>query len=167
MPGVVDAVQDKPVDGPLAKVFGDFRAGVVGAKGLLVDVLLKDVAEDIRVDFVVLAAGRVVEVPGIALKQGKEVFESLVRDVDLRPPLLHRMEKEQAAVEVLDLSQEGLAGADRQLRPSRFGKTLEEQDLQELLIIEIAVLSSAFRRACSAGSVHRRCRERIFVAGSK
>ncbi|MEP6671812.1 MAG: hypothetical protein ABJF10_21810, partial [Chthoniobacter sp.] len=41
----VGAVEDELVDGLLAEVFGDFRAGVVGAEFLLVDVFLEDVAE--------------------------------------------------------------------------------------------------------------------------
>jgi hypothetical protein len=50
--GRVDGVEDEAVDGALAEVAGDLGAGVVGAKGFLVDVLLDDVAQDVRVDFV-------------------------------------------------------------------------------------------------------------------
>ena len=57
-------------------------AGVVGAKSLLVDVFLENVAQHVGVDFVVLAAGRVVEVPGVAIEEVEEVVEGPVGDVD-------------------------------------------------------------------------------------
>ena len=82
--GGVDLVEDELVDGLLAKVLGDLGAGVVGAEFLLVDVFLEDVAEHVRVDLVVVAAGRVVEVPGVALEEGEEIFERLVGNADLR-----------------------------------------------------------------------------------
>ena len=51
------------MDRALAQVLGDLGTRVVGTELFLVDVLLEDVAEDIGVDLVVFAAGRVVEVP--------------------------------------------------------------------------------------------------------
>ena len=66
---------------PLAEILGDFGAGVIGAEGFLVDVLLEDVAEHVGVDFVVLAARRVVEVPGVAVEEVEEVLERLVGHV--------------------------------------------------------------------------------------
>jgi hypothetical protein len=51
------------MDGAFAEVLGDLGASIVGAERLLVDVLLKDVAQDVGVDLIVLAAGRIVEIP--------------------------------------------------------------------------------------------------------
>ena len=68
------------MNGAFAEVFGDLRPCVVRAEGFLVDVLLEDVARNIRVDLVVLAARRVVEVPGITLKEGEKICERLVGD---------------------------------------------------------------------------------------
>ena len=127
--GRVDGLQDQPVDGPLAEVLGDLRPGVVGAERLLVDVLLEDVAQHVGVDLVVLAAGGVVEVPGVAGEQGEEVLECLVGHVELGIVLLDVVRQEQAAVEVLDRA-ESLSGLGRPLLFG-LGEALEEQQLQE------------------------------------
>ena len=50
---LVHAVEDELVDGALAQVAGHFRARVVSAEFLLVDVFLEDVAEHVGVDLVV------------------------------------------------------------------------------------------------------------------
>ncbi len=71
----INLVEDELVDGLLAKVAGDFRSGVVSAEFFLVDVFLEDVAEDVGIDFVVVATGRVVEIPGVALEESEEVLE--------------------------------------------------------------------------------------------
>ena len=42
--GFGHSVENQAMNGPLAEVFGDLRAGVVGTERLLVDVLLEDVA---------------------------------------------------------------------------------------------------------------------------
>ena len=66
------------MDGPPTEVFGNLGSGIIGAKGLLVDVLLEDVPQHVRVNFIVVAAGRVIEVPGIALEEIENVLEGLV-----------------------------------------------------------------------------------------
>ena len=67
----VEAVEDELEDGALGEVAGDLGPGVVGAERLLVDVFLEDVAKDIGIDFVVFAAGRIVEVPGVAIEEAR------------------------------------------------------------------------------------------------
>ena len=94
------------MDRPFAEILGDLGPGVVCAEGLLVDVLLEDVAEHVGVDLVVLAAGRVVEVPGVAVEEVEQVLEGPIGDVDLRVFLLDLVRQEQAAVEVLDLAEQ-------------------------------------------------------------
>jgi hypothetical protein len=50
----LDSIEQPREDGVLADVFGDVLFGVVSAHLLLVDVLLEDVAEDVRVDLSVV-----------------------------------------------------------------------------------------------------------------
>jgi len=139
----IDAIQDEAVNGSLAKVLSDFRAGVVRTKCLLVDVFLKDVAENVGIDFVVLAAGRIVQIPRVPLKKGVQVLEGFIRDSDLRPPLFDGMGQKQATVEVLDFPQQFVG-----LRVAfifRLGKAFEEQGFQELLIVRVAALLAGLR----------------------
>ena len=49
------------------------------AKGFLVDVLLKNVAQNVRINFVVLGKRPCIEVPGILIEEGKQSFEGFVR----------------------------------------------------------------------------------------
>ena len=56
--------------------------GVVGTHLFLVDVFLKDVAEDIRVDLVIVPQGTVVKVPLVLLKKLEKLLECLVGDLN-------------------------------------------------------------------------------------
>ena len=131
-------VQDELVDGLLAEVAGDLRAGVVGAEFLLVDVFFEDVAEDVGVDFVVVAAGRVVEVPGVALEKGEEVFEGYVRDADVRVGSLDAVRQKEAAVEEFDLAEKA-----RDLGTALLlglGEAFKEKGLQEDGVVTVGAL---------------------------
>ena len=63
----------------LRDVPGDVFFGVVGSHLLLVDVLLKDVAEDIRVDLVVARERPFVQVPLVLLEEVKDPLECRCR----------------------------------------------------------------------------------------
>ena len=67
-----------------AKVFCDLGSGVVRAEGLLVDVFLEDVAQNFRVDFVVPAAGRVVEVPCVTVEEVEQILKGPIGNGYLR-----------------------------------------------------------------------------------
>ena len=121
------------MDRPLAEVFGDLGARVVGAERLLVDVLLEDVAEHVGVDLVVLAAGRVVEVPGVASKRSNRFSKALSGTSSVRVVLLDLVRQEQAAVEVADLADE-LAVASGERLSSRLGEAFEEEQLEEVAV---------------------------------
>ena len=73
---------DELEDGALAEVTGHLRTGVVSAEFLLVDVFLEDVAEHVGIDFLVVAAGRVVEIPRVAAEQRENVLERDVGNED-------------------------------------------------------------------------------------
>ncbi len=124
------------MDGALAEVAGDFRPGVVGAEGFLVDVLLEDVAEDVGVDFVIFAAGDVVEVPTERAEEFECGVEDVVGPVDrlarLPRGLLDRVFEEEAPVEVADLAEDflGRCGA----LAIGFGESLEEQEREKALV---------------------------------
>src|SRR5205823_1670839 len=84
---------------------GNFGAGVVSSKGLLVDVLFEDVTEHIRVNFVVFAAGCIVEMPRVAIKQIKQVLKRAVGNRNLCVFLFNLMRQEQAAIEIFDCAE--------------------------------------------------------------
>ena len=151
VPGtLVDPVEDQSVDRLLAEVPGDLGPRVVGPELLLVDVLLEDVAQDVRVDLVVLAARRVVQVPGVVLEEVEDAREGGVRDLQIRMIGLDPMLQEEPAVEVADLSQQAPSlGA---ALGGRAGEALEEEELQEVAVVEVRPRSSGSRRACGADS---------------
>ena len=106
------------MDAALGQVAGDFGPGVVGAKGFLVDVFFKDIAQHIGVDFVGVAAGRVVQMPGEGGKHLEDADEGRVGDAQAaaQPGLmlgiqLQLVVQEQPAVEVGHLAGELTAGA--------------------------------------------------------
>ena len=139
--GCVDRVQNQPVNRALAEVLGDFRPRVVRPERFLVDVLFKDVAEHVGIDFVVLAARRVVQIPRVAVEQRKQVVEGLIGNLDLRIVLFDTVREEQTAVEVFDFAEQffrlGRAFA------FRLGEAFKEQRLEELGVV--AVLAALLR----------------------
>ena len=123
------------MNGAFAQVLGNFCPGIVGAEGFLVDVLFKDVAEHVRVDFVVFAARRIVQVPGITLEKLEQVFKSLVRDLYVLPPGFDWMRQKKTAVEVFNFSEQ----IARLLTALIlwFSKTFEEKRIEKVPIIEV------------------------------
>ena len=101
------------MDRLFAEILRDLSPRVVRAESLLVDVLLEDVAQYVGVDLVVLAAGRVVEMPGVTVEEVEQILECAIGNSDLGVLLLDSVPEEQAAVEVLDLSEKPLCLADR------------------------------------------------------
>src|SRR5579884_2111240 len=69
----VDTLQDQFVNGALAQVFCDFGASIICAEKLLVDVLFKDIAENVRAEFVILPARCIV-------KRGSAAFQRRYRE---------------------------------------------------------------------------------------
>ena len=128
--------QHQPLNGLLAQIFGDLRPGVVCAKRFLVDVLFKNVAEDVRVDFAVIPAGAVIQMPGVAIQQRKQFRESLVGNGDMPPVLdFHRMAQKEAAIEIGNLPQHRFslirAFAFRQ------GKAFKKERVQKIEVIAV------------------------------
>ena len=98
------------MDAALGQIAGNFRPRVISAKGFLVDVLFKDIAQHIGVDLIRIPARRVVQVPRKAGEQLKNSFERRVRHRQRRAHArtalcvqLQRMVQKQAAVEVGNL----------------------------------------------------------------
>ncbi len=102
----------------------------------MVDVFLEDVAEHVWVDLVVVSAGGVVEVPGVALEEGEEVFEGFVGDADLCVIHLDAMWKKEAAVEKLDLAEKFLCGSTAFFLG--FRKAFEEKRIEEARVVAVA-----------------------------
>src|SRR5262245_35997339 len=113
-------------------ILGDVLLGVVGSYLFLVDVFLKDIAEDIGGDFAVVAQRPCVDMPIVLAKKVEELPECLVGNVDTGVLLLQRVELEQAAIEVRHLTEQFLyiGGALRWL----LRKTLVEQPQQEVAV---------------------------------
>ena len=84
-------------------VFGDVFLGVVGAHlRAVVDVLLEDVAEHVRVDVPARGGYGSVEVPAPLVEEREEVFEHAVGDVDVGVLHLQLVHLEHAAVQIGD-----------------------------------------------------------------
>ena len=132
----IDRIQHQPMNGALAEVVGDFRAGVVGTEGFIVDVLFEDVAEHIRVDFIVFPAGDIVEIPTEAGEEVERGGERIIRPVDRcagkAGGLFDGMFEEQPAVEIADVAEDGLGGGGTFI--FRFGKTFEEKQGEEIAV---------------------------------
>ena len=75
------------------------------ARGREVDVLLEDVAEDVRVDLVGVARRPRVEMPGEPVEEREDPLEKLVSDPNV-VALLDRMGFEDAPVDIGDISQQ-------------------------------------------------------------
>ena len=75
LPGLFQQIRDDCV---LANVLCDIFLGVVRAHLTLVDVLLKDITENIRIDLVAGCKRAVIKVPIVAIKERKETDESFV-----------------------------------------------------------------------------------------
>ena len=123
------SVEQKWDDGVAADVAGDVFLRIVRPHLFLVDVLLENVAEHVRVDLVVVAERAVVEMPVVRVEKRENLFKRLVGNVNLRVVLLQIMHLEQTAVEIRDFAEQG-----RQLgRAVSFGlpQALVKQPQQE------------------------------------
>ena len=81
-------------------VLGNVFLRVVGPHLLLIDVLLKDVTQNVGVDLVVGPQRAFVEMPLVAIEVIKEFLERLIGNRDICVLLLQLVNIEQAAVEV-------------------------------------------------------------------
>ena len=82
-------------------VFGDVFLGVVGAHlRAVVDVLLEDVAQNVRVDVLAGGGDGGVEMPSPLVEEGEEVLEHAVGDIDVRVLHLQLVHLEHAAVQI-------------------------------------------------------------------
>ncbi len=79
----VDGIQHEPMDSSLAQILRNLRPGVVCAECLLVDVLFKDVSENVGIDLVVCFAGGIIQIPGVPPKESEQVFKCLVGHIEL------------------------------------------------------------------------------------
>ena len=109
--------------------------GIVGAKRFLVDVLFKDVAQHMRADLVVAPSWRIIQVPGVAREQGKQVFKCLVRDVNVRPAFLKRMQEKESPVQIDHLPKH----VPGHIASFVFGlcKPLKKEQLEKLAIVQV------------------------------
>lgn len=129
-------------DAVAADVFGDVLLRVVGTHlRAVVDVLLEDVAEDVRVDVASRGSDAAVEVPMPLIEEGEELVKDVVGDVDLRVAGLDLVLGEHAAVQVGDAS----VGREKRLAARLAGgvESLAEEGAKEAAVeglIERALL---------------------------
>ena len=93
-------IEQEGNDGVSANVAGDVFLGVVGPHLLLVDVLLEDVAKDVRVDFLVVVEWPVVQVPLVGIEEIEYPPERLIRDMDVLVIPFQIVHLEEAAVQI-------------------------------------------------------------------
>ena len=99
--GLPGHVEKRRNDRVLADVFGNVLFRVVRPHLLLVDVLLEDIAENIRVDLVAFARRPVIKVPVVLLEESEDPLKRLVGNFDvLAVQFFDLMLQEQAAVQV-------------------------------------------------------------------
>ncbi len=132
-------IEKKRNDGVLGNVLGDVFLGVVRTHLFLIDVLLEDVAEDVRVDLTVVAIFALVQVPVVLLKEVEELFESLIRD-DYRPPvqLFDLVLLKQTAIQIWNLTEQ-LVGSGRTVYLLS-SEALEKERTKELAVIGVRLL---------------------------
>ena len=70
-------------DGIFADVFGNVLFGVIRSHFLLVDVLLKNITKNIRIDFIAFLGRAVVQVPLVLLEEIEDALESFIGDLDV------------------------------------------------------------------------------------
>src|SRR5690606_28287307 len=68
--------------GVLAEVLGSVLFGVVRAHLLLIDVLLEDVAQYIRVDLVVVMQRTFIQMPVVLVKEVEQFFKSFILNLE-------------------------------------------------------------------------------------
>src|SRR3989442_311435 len=124
-------VEKKWDDGGLADVLGDVVLGVIGAHFLLVDVLFEDVAENLRIDFLLVfgSAGSAggIERPIVFVEVIEDALERAVGDFYFGAVAgfgFERVDVKNAAIEIRD--------AAKQLVQPRFaGRALAESFLEK------------------------------------
>ena len=147
LPRRVEQEGDDRVAGDIA---GDVLLGVVGPHLLLVDVLLEDVAEHIRVDLVVLPAGALVEMPAIFVEEVEDPLEGGVGDADVGVVPLQVVYVEEATVEEGNPAEE--RGQIRRALGFGFSQAFVEQP-QEEEAVEPLEASVSFDRLRTNGKV--------------
>ena len=85
---------------------GDVFLRVVRPHLLLVDVFLEDVANYVRVYFVVFAQRPVIEVPLVLIEEVEERCKCGIRNIDLLVRFLELVNLEKAAVEIRNVAEE-------------------------------------------------------------
>ncbi len=93
-------IEDERKYGVLRDVAGDVLFRVVRAHLLLIDVLLEDIAEDIRIDLVVFAQLSLVEMPAKFVEKGEQSFKGFIGNLNRRVLALELVNVKQAAIEV-------------------------------------------------------------------
>ena len=124
----------------LRNVSGDVLLRVVGAHLLLVDVLLEDVAENVRIDLVVVAQRALVEMPLIGVEEVEDALEGVVGNLDVRAAFFNRVLFEQAAVQIGNVSKQLV-----EFRVARLAaKPLMEEAQQEVAVERIEFVLALF-----------------------
>src|SRR6266849_4055957 len=78
---ILSGIEKKGKNGILADIFGDIFFGIIGSHLLLVNVLLKDIAQDIGIDLVIRTQGTFIQVPLVGIEEVKKLFKSLISNL--------------------------------------------------------------------------------------
>ena len=98
------------MDGAFTKILGNLWAGVVGAKGFLVDVLFKDVAQHIGVDLIVAGARRIIQVPRVTAKEIQQVGKGEIWDANIRVIIFQTVFEKKTAIQIFDWTKQLFCG---------------------------------------------------------
>ncbi len=81
------------MDRTFTQVLGDLWTRIVCSKEFLIDEFLKNIAEYMWADLVVIAFRCVIQVPGVAGEQVQQMLERYVRNANTRPSFLNGMQE--------------------------------------------------------------------------
>ena len=119
-------IKKERYDGVLADILRDVLFGIVCTHLFLVDILFKDVAKHIRVNFVVVFEWAVIKMPLVLFKESKKFLKGCVRYLNGSiVQCLKLMFLKDAAVEVRDFTEQ--SSHFRSTFVFRFGKSFKEK----------------------------------------
>ena len=138
-------VEQERENGALADVFGDVLLRVIRPHLFLVDVFLEDVAEDIGIDFIVVAERAFVEMPLVLIEIIEDALERFVGNLDVLAVafgLFKFMHVEQAAVEIRDVAEQFFQ-VGRAIFAA-FAEAFVEQPEQEVTVKRVELVLALF-----------------------
>src|SRR5579864_5143761 len=135
-----DYINEERDDGGRYDILGDVPLCVISSHLFLVDVLFEDVAQDIRIDLVVVARWMIIQFPTVGIEEGENALKSLVGYFDCGGEVvaLYFVFLEKVDVEERYVAKKGSAFG----RMCLLAQTFVEEDQEEVTIeVEAYVLT--------------------------